>query len=1821
MKLLVLLAFAGLATAAHLGSEGLKWEPGQEYVYEYKGRLLTGLPELDSHHFSGMAIHCKVHLQSLESGRLIALQVRDVRYSRVNERLTAAEPTPGGEQESHNWRHLNLPSFSPVPFETERLLSKTSLFEISELTGLVKSVTMSSEEPEWSINFKKALISLFQTQTMQSSIERNSIEGSSVPTTPSLWTTFEESIDGECETSYELTELPESVTVSAGEHIIPKPEYCPGRSEGERSRVYELTKVRNVNNCRKRSTYQSFKPGGYTCKTGNCGGMWSRSSITRYIVCGEPNRFVIQTILNEGELVQDLMGFKSEKMLTGTRQVLKLERKFPISSRLSGPSSSIVMTSLMYKYSNGMLSSGEGSSSSSSSLRSSGGLPSIVSLSREEKSSLIPKVKSLIREIVNDDLFSLEGIPNKEISMKTLTLSGAFKLFSHPELMTVYNSLVHEFSSGEKESVFKDVLFDTVTMSGTTECIKFLKHLMEMGKMSDVHKGAFFLSLPRVVVTPTRELLEEIFELVTSSHIREKRFIYNTALLSFSTLIQKACLADNRHESYPTYVYGKFCTKESSIISEKWIPYLQGELSHCGSSDVEKKNVIVVALGLLSHEQVLPILLPIIEESETEISHMTRYLSIFSLVNVGYHYPERVLPVVSAVFSNKAESTEVRIAAFNTILKLKPDMALLQKIATLTWTETDVEVLKVVNTAFYSLSEQISMQDVKPSSSLLVRQIRLIYPLIKKTGGRFPSSASIYGNEFLNKLKVGYESINSWIGCKGSPIPAFFYSKLTYFLDEMKFSPLEYGFHLCGTDSLMQEVLDVISMKPSGEEEIKSRLTSQWREVINELSIKTRSFGKVEGSVYVNFFEDSPMFRSFKYTSSQVIREKVESMLRNPSLLREKLSGEKSFSITKMMDLSPVEIVIPSDMGLPILIEVHMPTTISVIGKIVSEPSASLSRFNINVRTLFDARYTGWVGTISPFTNEFVGTGIDEHGVVNLPADVNLSVDIREGKISMKIKPITSSRSSMSMSSSSSSGGIDFIYFSVKPYTVMQKYCDLKPVFKSPSFRMIKSRTEKYERSYPVGEYLGLDLKAEIETETPFLGYRYILEKLSTFNYNPMNKLRFFTATSTGLTASGLPSVRRHSYKIVFFPGSSRTREIDLVWKFGYATKQKDESSIKYHMLEVENSSEGSKLVPWKIVSKPAGEHSLQSGRQEKTKQLLEKLSVEEGKAFVIGFSANLIGSGPPRVWSYFLTVGAGKSGLKQKWEAKLSSPTGHESVCVSGHLEIPFYSVWKMSEIRSDTPVFNFRNTFGYGPSCSSSKIVVEGYTKTSEQLKRRVDESREKRELERLVSQGAPLIRLSELAEKVRREYTSLDEIDYKISYVNVPEYMMVVPKKIMDVLKVTWMPYWSTESPFHSSSSLRYIRDESPVTMTSIIRTKINPERQTFDVSIKNEGPSSSSSRVEEYNFRDIHLPYPLPYVFPVSYVQGPVSSVFKILTGKPIYPTCTMEGGSLTSFDNRSLEVIEMDNCYHLLSADCSKNKEYGVMVRNIESSSEGKKEIKIFLEKAIIVLKPEGSEMKVTVDGVHKELNKSEKKVIKDSRGKIIAELIKSKDGVVIFKSPKINVMFDGKKVKVEGSLLLKNKLCGLCGDNNNQKVGDMKSPRECLMSEAKLLVASYRVSSGSPSSCRPLPSTVERELRRESEICLKPVHKSTKVLRSFLSHSGECTQSRHEMSERGSRVLCFSKRPIVECSAACKPEGARVKSISFTCMERGRVAEHIARKVREGRHVPELRNLETSYVEERSVPSRCIPVNRYYFAAKATTKDNEQRTIRTMRSM
>merc|ERR1712027_65538 len=672
-------------------------------------------------------------------------------------------------------------------------------------------------------------------------------------------------------------------------------------------------------------------------------------------------------------------------------------------------------------------------------------------------------------------------------------------------------------------------------------------------------------------------------------------------------------------------------------------------------------------------------------------------------------------------------------------------------------------------------------------------------------------------------------------------------------------------------------------------------------EAIEKLRIKIRESRTPEAYVYMKLFEDSTLFWSLSTRSV----EHLKNILKNPSLLKSSLSGESTFNWQRVVDMSPYEQVVPSDLGMPIFTEMRTPVVASIRGRFSSDimrSSEGLSKVDATFEVLVDRRVTGRVGTIIPFTGEYVYTGIDEKIYGGGPSmDINVRLDIPNGKLSASLK---------FPEQKWNKGQVEFIAYKVRPYTVIQKYFDMTLVY---------------------------------NTQTPYLGYNYLLKQLSNMNYNTINMIRFTGVDALSLKATGFPSVRHHESKVIVLPQSSSTKEVEFVLKWGVATKEKGQPMLYHIMKPSENTL-------FKIVSKPVGEMREQPRRQEMVKSMMEKLRItSEGKAFTFSVSTILKGN-RPRTFSYSGTVGIGQSGLTSKWDLELMSERTSRKICVRGDISIPPFSIWNLNNILSEDPVFRFHNTLGYGRECES-KVVINGYAKTSEGMKHLARETPEAKEFEHLRSKGTPMVELSKLAEIVRSQSSVLNVFDYKVKFVNVDDRVAKLTQRALEALEFYWMPYsvskdsqgwWPVSSgvsrlPIESSietvgSGFSYGSGYGYDNYEMEVRITVHPTRGSYDVEITNV-----TRPEQKYKYRDVPMPYPFTYFYPVSYVIDPVSTGIKAATGKPVFPVCTLEGKHISTFDNRTTRA-DMDDCFHLLSGDCSKAMSYGVLVRSLESSS-------------------------------------------------------------------------------------------------------------------------------------------------------------------------------------------------------------------------------------------------------------------------------------------
>jgi len=812
--------------------------------------------------------------------------------------------------------------------------------------------------------------------------------------------------------SIQVRELPQYM-------LLENPELVPNQEACSENKFFGVTKTRDVAKCEKSSAFSYFKPGQYgrAQLTGSNLDMWSRSSSTRYIGCGSRGgKLLLQSIINDGELNQDLLGFKAEKFVTGTLQVWQLKKVLNTQTDIQIPTDLVQVKSMMYEYLPAeLLQNGQKNLRNNLNqeervkLMQEGQVPRHVANQQKAVRQSLPRnflsgwskdqeelnvneiktqIKNLMKEVVNELVESVD-LHEKQVTMKVLSAArGLSLLHAKEDFRSIFAELKSEFQGSEQDlASVKNIFFDTLLMTGTPQSVQFLKELILSDEMNKVQISNIFIWMPQYIMVPNQDLLKELFELVSSEKVRECPILFNAAIMGFSTLLEKACISPIRKTSYPVNVFGEFCNPESEIITEKWIPYLLRELKNSQTS-YSKRNEIIVALGLMSHKSIIGELVPYVEGSVEGSTKMNRLMALYSLANIAREHQSVALPIFFSLLSNPAENAEIRIAAFNCLVVLNPPMSVMHKIAALTWTEKNKEVLKVINVAFATLSLENNEEQSAESMLTVARKAALVYPLIKKTPGVLPSSATIFSSERLRKMGIGYASQTSWVASNGSFLPRSFYTDVTYFMEQLRFTPLAFGYRFEGIQNLYQELEQLLGQRQNendwqtGEEQsnnLRQQLHKEWKKVIDELGLKERKNSPMNGAFFLRLFETSPMFFNFDQVTSKMLREKITSLLNNPRSIQNKICGSFPLNFQRTLDMAPSEFLIPSDMGFPIAVEVHMPVAMSIRGNIEVECKAILPSVSLKAKTVYSSQLIGWVGTINPFDNEYVLSGIDQH--------------------------------------------------------------------------------------------------------------------------------------------------------------------------------------------------------------------------------------------------------------------------------------------------------------------------------------------------------------------------------------------------------------------------------------------------------------------------------------------------------------------------------------------------------------------------------------------------------------------------------------------------------------------------------------------------------------------------------------------------------------------------------------------------------------------------------------------------------------------------
>merc|ERR1719391_1178342 len=565
---------------------------------------------------------------------------------------------------------------------------------------------------------------------------------------------------------------------------------------------------------------------------------------------------------------------------------------------------------------------------------------------------------------------------------------------------------------------------------------------------------------------------------------------------------------------------------------------------------------------------------------------------------------------------------------------------------------------------------------------------RLAYGMVRKTYGIVPSTATFYKTEFLRALNSGYRATFAWVAAQEQILPRSGYAGLSLFLQQYYVDVAQTGFILSGTDSILDKLAEVVT-KVSGssagtpeqlKSEIKRSIHSEMSKVIEKLGLEESI--KSETLSAAGFFQGAEtgiIFRSLTEKTTNIMTEKLAELLENPSKFLSGSGSSVSVNAQKSIDLVPIEIMLASDMGFPLIVEVRAPVTASLTGKATINALSMAPSVTVNGKVLLATQFSGFVGTVVPFTSEYVATGIDQHSIINIPGSVEMKLDIPSQKLSIMVDTVAYEPTALA-------------HYHIHPYTTVGQINKLQPITMTPALKYIKAGERKILESN-FGEYLGLGLKTKLVTESRFVDMRSIVEYLNIYK-NPVNML-VFGWTSPALSENLVPSVRYHKMTTLLEPARTSTKALGMEIKIGAATKVEGQTGIQYHTLkksqisglsheeikEVRTNPTIMKIIkalsPLKVVSHGI-ESQVHERRQNNLKMVMSELeSSKVSEASVTGFTLTtnfILKSSRPRTFSFTLTAALGTKSSGQgegegPWPGRLKDEVGGQGEASDGSL------------------------------------------------------------------------------------------------------------------------------------------------------------------------------------------------------------------------------------------------------------------------------------------------------------------------------------------------------------------------------------------------------------------------------------------------------------------------------------------------------------------------------------------------------------------------
>merc|ERR1719394_1497448 len=664
------------------------------------------------------------------------------------------------------------------------------------------------------------------------------------------------------------------------------------------------------------------------------------SSVTRSIICGTPDSFILRVTSNQHKALTSPSGkFEhKERMEVTSTSIVSLHSVEDKKQEIPDVKSPKPRGSLMFEHPKQDYFTATASEKSmvpqarsDQSLEQDWYRAQIVQPDIESRpKTLYPNIKSpeeILREvpavfksIVEIARQSPESAQSSEdVTGRVVMISRALVSLGLQDMKTLWQQIEASLPENLKVPAYNSFL-DILSMTGTNPAVKFIIEEVKTGKLVGENAAMIVSNAIRSAKTPTKPLLKELIDLLKHIAEQDNRPMISTVALAVTRLIHKACIHETSSVSdFPAKSYGRFCDEKTPEITRDLIPFLAEKLFAARKSDINQLLTYINALGNLGHDGAAMHLMKVVDDVNFDVH--ARSVAVYQLRKTAATNPALYKPVLLQLIAHEAEADEVRMAAITILPVTLPTSFHLNKLAIRTWWEPSKQVSAYITSTLHALANPELARHSKIYKAV-IEPAREAIRIAKPTDAGILTSHNIMISQFLDTLKAAVNMKVQYVFSEEDELPRTLFMKTSVKSKTHVFNKMEVAAHMEGGQFLINKLYETYARFLSEEE--KARIDTQSDIIKNIINVESRRMRKPEAHVTIKSLGLQRIFS----IDSRMVEELLEKIAVESV---EALSVEKTHSVQfmKIIDMNGHNAVIPTESGLPVYVSHRTPLVVS----------------------------------------------------------------------------------------------------------------------------------------------------------------------------------------------------------------------------------------------------------------------------------------------------------------------------------------------------------------------------------------------------------------------------------------------------------------------------------------------------------------------------------------------------------------------------------------------------------------------------------------------------------------------------------------------------------------------------------------------------------------------------------------------------------------------------------------------------------------------------------------------------------------------------